>query len=41
MVELSPNCECCDKDQPADEGLAYICSFECTFLLPRIFRRIC
>lgn len=31
MLELMPNCECCDKDLPADTGLAYICSFECTF----------
>jgi len=31
MLELRPNCECCDQDLPADTGLAYICSFECTF----------
>lgn len=31
MLELRPNCECCDKDLPADSGRAYICSFECTF----------
>ncbi len=30
MLELRPNCECCDKDLPADAH-AYICSFECTF----------
>ena len=30
MLELRPNCECCDTDlAPADQ--AYICSFECTF----------
>lgn len=30
MLELRPNCECCDVDlAPADQ--AYICSFECTF----------
>ncbi|WP_429299022.1 DUF1272 domain-containing protein [Paraburkholderia sp. GAS199] len=30
MLELRPNCECCDTDLgPADE--AYICSYECTF----------
>lgn len=30
MLELRPNCECCDADlAPADQ--AYICSFECTF----------
>ena len=30
MLQLRPNCECCDTDlAPADQ--AYICSFECTF----------
>ena len=31
MLELRPNCECCDKDLPADQVGAMICSFECTF----------
>jgi hypothetical protein len=31
MLELRPNCECCDKDLPADSTAAGICSFECTF----------
>jgi hypothetical protein len=31
MLELRPNCECCDKDLPADAADALICSFECTF----------
>jgi uncharacterized protein len=31
MLELRPNCECCDQDLPADSKQAYICSFECTF----------
>lgn len=31
MLELRPNCECCDRDLPADSGQARICSFECTF----------
>ena len=31
MLELRPNCECCDKDLPADSEEAMICSFECTF----------
>ena len=31
MLELRPNCECCDKDLPADATDALICSFECTF----------
>ena len=30
MLTLKPNCECCDKDLPADAA-ARICSFECTF----------
>ncbi len=30
MLELRPNCECCDRDLgPA--ALAFICSFECTY----------
>ncbi|WP_083264456.1 DUF1272 domain-containing protein [Pseudohongiella acticola] len=31
MLELRPNCECCDKDLPPDASDAVICSFECTF----------
>jgi hypothetical protein len=31
MLELRPNCECCDRDLPPDSGEAMICSFECTF----------
>lgn len=31
MLQLRPNCECCDVDLPGDSGDAYICSFECTF----------
>jgi hypothetical protein len=31
MLELRPNCECCDKDLPPDSREAMICSFECTF----------
>ncbi|HKX56586.1 MAG TPA: DUF1272 domain-containing protein, partial [Xanthomonadales bacterium] len=31
MLELRPNCECCDIDLPADSTTAMICSFECTF----------
>lgn len=30
MLELRPNCECCDVDLPPDAE-AYICSFECTW----------
>ena len=31
MLELRPNCECCNKDLPPDSKEAVICSFECTF----------
>jgi hypothetical protein len=31
MLELRPNCECCDRDLPPDSQDARICSFECTF----------
>ena len=30
MLDLRPNCECCDTDLPPDAA-AMICSFECTF----------
>ena len=33
MLELRPNCECCDKDLPPTSSEARICSFECTFCL--------
>ena len=31
MLELRPNCECCDRDLPSESDDARICSFECTF----------
>ncbi len=31
MLELKPNCECCDKDLPPSSEEALICTFECTF----------
>jgi hypothetical protein len=31
MLELRPNCECCDRDLPPESGEARICTFECTF----------
>jgi len=31
MLELRPNCECCDCDLPPGSAEAMICSFECTF----------
>lgn len=30
MLEIRPNCECCDRDLPPDSE-AWICSYECTF----------
>jgi hypothetical protein len=31
MLELRPNCECCDCDLPPQTADARICSYECTF----------
>jgi uncharacterized protein len=31
MLDLRPNCECCDKDLPPQSAEARICTFECTF----------
>ena len=31
MLELRPNCECCDEDLAPDARDAMICTFECTF----------
>ena len=31
MLQLRPNCECCDRDLSPDSQEAVICSFECTF----------
>ena len=31
MLELRPNCECCDRDLPPESTDALICSFECTY----------
>jgi hypothetical protein len=31
MLQLRPNCECCDRDLAGDSADAFICSFECTF----------
>lgn len=33
MLELRPNCECCNKDLPPDSTEAVMCTFECTFCL--------
>ena len=31
MLQLKPNCECCDADLPPMADNARMCSFECTF----------
>jgi hypothetical protein len=31
MLQLRPNCECCDADLAPESGEARICTFECTF----------
>jgi hypothetical protein len=31
MLEVRPNCECCDRDLPPASIEARICTFECTF----------
>jgi hypothetical protein len=31
MLELKPNCECCDCDLPPQSSEAVICTYECTF----------
>lgn len=30
MLEIRPNCECCDRDLAPDDE-AFICTFECTW----------
>lgn len=40
MLQLRPNCECCDKDLPPDSNDARICSFECTFCANCAERRL-
>lgn len=39
MLELRPNCECCDKDLPPESKEAFICSFECTFCVDCVTQR--
>jgi hypothetical protein len=40
MLEMRPNCECCDRDLPATSGEARVCSFECTFCADCAERRL-
>lgn len=40
MLELRPNCECCDRDLPPDSPVARICTFECTFCATCVEERL-
>ncbi|MGN6830010.1 DUF1272 domain-containing protein [Paucibacter sp. M5-1] len=40
MLQMRPNCECCDADLPATSGRALICSFECTFCAACALQRL-
>ncbi len=40
MLQLRPNCECCDKDLPPQSLEARICSFECTFCADCVSTRL-
>jgi hypothetical protein len=33
MLEIRPNCECCDMDLSPDSLEAMICTYECTFCI--------
>jgi hypothetical protein len=44
MLQLRPNCECCDKDLPPESTDARICFFECTFCshcADTLLQRVC
>jgi len=44
MLEIRPNCECCDVNLAPDSNEVLICSFECTFCLvcaDTVFNFIC
>jgi uncharacterized protein len=40
MLQLRPNCECCNVDLPPDSQAAMICSFECTFCRPCVATKL-
>jgi hypothetical protein len=40
MLQLRPNCECCDRDLTPESELARICSFECTFCVDCVEYRL-
>lgn len=44
VLQLRPNCECCNRDLPPDSADARICSFECTFCarcVEKVFSNAC
>ncbi|WP_390443031.1 DUF1272 domain-containing protein [Pseudoalteromonas sp. MTN2-4] len=44
MLQLKPNCECCNKALPTNSTEAMICSYECTFCrdcVEKEFRNVC
>ncbi len=40
VLDLRPNCECCDKDLPPDSLEARICTYECTFCADCVDNRL-
>lgn len=40
MLELRPNCECCDRDLLPESTDARICSYECTFCAECVDHRL-
>ena len=40
MLQMRPNCECCDADLPPTGARAMICSFECTFCADCVATRL-
>jgi hypothetical protein len=40
VLELRPNCECCDRDLPNGDPVARICTYECTFCADCVENRL-
>jgi hypothetical protein len=40
MLDLRPNCECCDRELPPDSLDARICTYECTFCADCVATRL-
>ncbi len=44
MLEIRPNCECCDRDLSPASPDARICTYECTFCsgcVDRVLQNVC